>query len=66
MMKNYLAAIAAGALLLASSAAAQEKKIKQSELPPAVEKTVAAKSAGATIRGFPLKRKMARLSTKWK
>src|SRR5450755_51310 len=36
----------------AVSAAAQEKKIKRSELPPAVEKTVAAQSQGATICGF--------------
>jgi hypothetical protein len=52
MMKNYLVAFAAGTLLLAGSASAQEKKIKRSELPPAVEKTVAAQSVGATIRGF--------------
>ena len=51
-MKNYLVAFAAGVLLLASNASAQEKKIKRSDLPPAVEKTVAAQSAGATIRGF--------------
>jgi uncharacterized membrane protein YkoI len=36
----------------AGIAAAQEKKIKRSELPPAVEKTVAAESSGATILGF--------------
>jgi hypothetical protein len=35
-----------------SSAQEQEKKIKRSDLPPAVEKTVAAQSAGATIKGF--------------
>jgi hypothetical protein len=52
MMKNYLVAFAAGTLLLAGTASAQEKKIKRSELPPAVEKTVSAQSAGATIRGF--------------
>jgi hypothetical protein len=51
-MKNYLAAFAAGLLLLTSNASAQEKKIKRSELPPAVEKTLAAQSTGATIRGF--------------
>ena len=51
-MKNYLLAFAAGVLLLASSASAQEKKIKRSDLPPAVEKAVAALSVGATIRGF--------------
>jgi uncharacterized membrane protein YkoI len=52
MVKNYLAAFAAGTLLLAGSASGQEKKIKRSDLPPAVEKTVAAQSAGATIHGF--------------
>jgi hypothetical protein len=35
-----------------STAQGQERKIKRSELPPAVEKTVAAESAGATINGF--------------
>ena len=52
-MKNDCAvAIAAGLLLLGGNASAQEKRIKRSDLPPAVEKTVAAQSAGATIRGF--------------
>jgi len=31
---------------------AQEKKIQRADLPPAVEKTVAAQTQGATIRGF--------------
>jgi hypothetical protein len=44
--------LAASGLLLAGTAPAQEKKIKRSDLPPAVEKTIAAQSAGATIRGF--------------
>jgi hypothetical protein len=35
-----------------SAAQAQEKKIKRSQLPPAVEKTVAEQSQGATIKGF--------------
>ena len=52
MKTNLLVAIAASGLLLIGSASAQEKKIKRSDLPPAVEKTVAAQSAGATIRGF--------------
>jgi hypothetical protein len=52
MKKYFMAAFAAGVLLLASGASAQEKKIKRSDLPPAVEKTVAAQSSGATIRGF--------------
>jgi len=34
------------------AAAAQETKIKRSDLPAAVEKTVAAQSKGATIRGL--------------
>lgn len=52
MTRTYFMAFAAGALLLAGNTLAQEKRIKRSELPPAVEKTVAAQSAGATIRGF--------------
>ena len=52
MKTNYLVALAACGLLLAGTASAQEKKIKRSDLPPAVEKTVAAQSEGATIRGF--------------
>lgn len=35
-----------------SLAQAQEKKLKREQLPPAVEKTVAAESQGATINGF--------------
>jgi hypothetical protein len=52
MKTNYLIALAAGGLLFAGAVSAQEKKIKRSDLPPAVEKTVAAQSTGATIRGF--------------
>jgi uncharacterized membrane protein YkoI len=52
MKTNYLVALAASGLLFACIASAQEKKIKRSDLPPAVEKTVAAQSAGATIHGF--------------
>jgi uncharacterized membrane protein YkoI len=39
-------------LAVLTAAQAQEKKIKREELPPAVEKTVAAQSQGATIKGF--------------
>ncbi len=35
-----------------AAAQEQEKKIKRSDLPAAVEKMVAAQSAGATIKGF--------------
>jgi uncharacterized membrane protein YkoI len=52
MKSNLLIAIAASGLLLAGNSSAQEKKIKRSDLPPAVEKTVAAQSDGATIKGF--------------
>ena len=52
MKTNYLVGLAACGLLLAGSTSAQEKKIKRSDLPPAVEKTVAAQSQGATIKGF--------------
>jgi hypothetical protein len=52
MKVNLFVAMAASGLLLAGTASAQEKKIKRSDLPPAVEKTVAAQSEGATIKGF--------------
>jgi uncharacterized membrane protein YkoI len=52
MKANLFVALAASGLLLAGTASAQEKKIKRSDLPPAVEKTVAAQSEGATIKGF--------------
>jgi len=38
--------------LCATLVFSQEKKIQRSDLPAAVEKTVASQSAGATIRGF--------------
>jgi hypothetical protein len=49
---SIFALVAFTTLLFSTMATAQEKKIKRSELPPAVEKTVAAESKGATIRGF--------------
>jgi hypothetical protein len=52
MKTNFIIAIGASGLFLASIASAQEKKIKRSDLPLAVEKTVAEQSKGATIRGF--------------
>lgn len=39
-------------VLLATALLAQEKRIKRSDLPAAVEKTVAAQSRSALIRGF--------------
>jgi len=44
------------ALLIATASIAQERKIKRSDLPPAVEATVAAQSAGATIKGFSVEK----------
>jgi len=52
MKANLFVVLAASGLLLAGTSSAQEKKIKRSDLPPAVEKTVAAQSTGATIKGF--------------
>src|SRR5262245_8528973 len=54
--RSLIGAIAASGLLFAGAASAQEKKIKRSQLPPAVEKTVAAQAAGATIRGFSMEK----------
>ena len=52
MKVNLFVVMVASGLLLAGTASAQEKKIKRSDLPPAVEKTVAEQSKGAIIRGF--------------
>jgi Putative beta-lactamase-inhibitor-like, PepSY-like len=49
--KLSLAALLIG-LATFSLAQAQEKKLKREQLPPAVEKTVATESQGATINGF--------------
>lgn len=40
------------ALAVTATAYAQERKLTREQLPPAVEKTVAAESQGATIKGF--------------
>ena len=52
--KRKISILLIAGLAAAGTAAAQdqEKKIKRSDLPAAVEKTVAAQSAGATIKGF--------------
>jgi uncharacterized membrane protein YkoI len=47
-----LAAAATMLLSVLAPAQDQEKKIKRSDLPPAVEKAVVEQSQGATIRGF--------------
>lgn len=51
-MTNRSTIIVVAVLLASRTAFGQEQKIRRSELPPAVEKTVAEQSAGATIRGF--------------
>jgi hypothetical protein len=52
MKPNYKIGLLSVAVLLAVSTFAQEKKIKRSELPAAVEKTVVEQSKGATVKGF--------------
>jgi hypothetical protein len=47
-----LSIIFTSGLFIAGTCPAQEKKIKRSELPPAVEKTVAEVSKDATVKGF--------------
>src|SRR3954470_14760354 len=49
-IKMLAATLTVGVLF--SVAQAQERKIKREQLPPAVEKTVARESEGATIKGF--------------
>ena len=44
------------ALLIVTASIAQERKIKRSDLPPAVEATVAAQSTGASIKGFSVEK----------
>ncbi len=53
---NRIVKISAAALIVGlatfSVVQAQEKKLTREQLPPAVEKTVATESQGATIKGF--------------
>ena len=48
---RFIAGIALG-LVMTVGAQAEEKKIKQSNLPPAVQKTASENSAGATVTGY--------------
>jgi hypothetical protein len=52
MNTNREICVLVASLMVVGSAFAQEKKIKRSELPAAVQKTVVEQSKGATIRGF--------------
>jgi hypothetical protein len=49
---EYLVTLCIAALLSVTGLPAQEKKIQRSDLPPAVERTVAEQSQGAKIHGF--------------
>ena len=49
-MKVFATPLVVGVLFYV--APAQERKINRSQLPPAVEKTVAKESEGATVKGF--------------
>ena len=51
ILRRALTVTLAG-VLVAGFTSAQEKRIKRSDLPPAVEKSVADVSKGATIKGF--------------
>ena len=55
-MKSKIVLSAACFLACATVGLGQEKRIKRADLPPAVEKTVAAESAGATIKGFSVEK----------
>jgi uncharacterized membrane protein YkoI len=52
MRVSRLVGLTLAILITTLPALTQEKKIKRSDLPSAVEKAVAAQSQGATIRGF--------------
>jgi hypothetical protein len=52
LCSKLVTALALIALVTLSAVQAQERRIKRADLPPAVEKTVAEESVGATIRGF--------------
>jgi hypothetical protein len=51
-----VAAVATVLLAIVTLAPGQEKKIKRSDLPPAVERAVVKEGEGATIRGFSQER----------
>lgn len=55
-MRGKTVLMAAIVLAGGGGSLAQEKQIKRTDLPPAVEKTVASESAGATIKGFAMEK----------
>lgn len=50
--RGAISFIVLASLAVTAAAAPQEKKIKRSDLPPAVEQTVTTQSTGAAIKGF--------------
>jgi hypothetical protein len=53
MLRSWVFALGIAAIAFSSSPAlSQDKKLQRSDLPAAVEKTVASQIQGATIRGF--------------
>ena len=52
MHRNRLISSIALGLVLSVAALGEEKKIKQSKLPPAVQSTAAQQSSGATVTGY--------------
>ena len=52
MRRTCVVTVVIGTAFLAMTVSAQEKKLARKDLPPAVEKTVAEQSKGATITGF--------------
>jgi hypothetical protein len=51
-MKTYQATLLATTLCISALGLAEEKAISQSDLPPAVEKTLQQQLKGATVKGF--------------
>jgi hypothetical protein len=49
---QLVVAVFLAAVLGAAQASAQEKRVKRSDLPTAVQQTVAARSKGATVHGY--------------
>ena len=52
LFRAFMVVFAIGLTFSVAQAQERERKIKREQLPPAVEKTVARESEGATIKGF--------------
>jgi len=61
MTKAILAGVSAMIMLSLMDASAQEKKLKKSDLPPAVQKTADEQSKGATVKGYASEREDGKL-----